>query len=428
MKNFTEQLQKKRRFLLVLPLLTLLFVTLAFWALGGGQAPATTAQTHKGLNPELPGAQTSIDPQDKMSLYTQAEQEAAKRLRESSLNPYPGDSTQTDTSEPLLIAPGPGQVSKGWQPYTDPNEARVQKKLKELEIALSSRLPTDSGSAEHLNPASAGLDSDMQRLEQLIKSASAPAETDPEIGQLDSMLDKIIDIQHPGREAQRLKELSLKNKGRVYTVNKKEEQTEADIIEVRGYSPSAIPIEKELIPVNIPNERNSFYSLTADSEAFSEPPTAIPAVVHETQTLLNGATIKMRLLEDIMINGINVPAGSFVYGNCAISGERLLIEIPSIRSGSNLFPVTMATYDLDGLEGIRIPGAISRDVSKEGADKVVQSLQFMPMESTVVSQAASAGIEVAKGLFSKKMTLIRVTVKAGYPVLLLDAKAKQELQ
>jgi hypothetical protein len=39
-------------------------------------------------------------------------------------------------------------------------------------------------------------------------------------------------------------------------------------------------------------------------------------------------------------------------------------------------------------------------------------------------QAASAGIEAAKTLLSKKSKLIKVTVKAGYQVLLRDEQQK----
>jgi len=41
------------------------------------------------------------------------------------------------------------------------------------------------------------------------------------------------------------------------------------------------------------------------------------------------------------------------------------------------------------------------------------------------AQAASAGIETARDLISKKVKLVKVTVKAGYQVLLRDEKQKQ---
>ena len=59
MQQHSTKFLRRRKFLLVLPLLVIPFVTLAFRALGGGKgADARTEQTspHQGLNLELPGA------------------------------------------------------------------------------------------------------------------------------------------------------------------------------------------------------------------------------------------------------------------------------------------------------------------------------------------------------------------------------------
>ena len=58
MEKLSAQLRKKRKFLLVLPILVLPFVTLIFWAMGGGsigREEGTDAQ--QGLNTDLPDAQ-----------------------------------------------------------------------------------------------------------------------------------------------------------------------------------------------------------------------------------------------------------------------------------------------------------------------------------------------------------------------------------
>ena len=77
---------------------------------------------------------------------------------------------------------------------------------------------------------------------------------------------------------------------------------------------------------------------------------------------------------------------------------------------------------MDGLDGIYIPGAITRDVAKQSADRAVQGIGFTALEPSLKVQAASAGIEAAKTLFSRKAKLIKVMVKAGYQVLLRDEK------
>ncbi len=80
---------------------------------------------------------------------------------------------------------------------------------------------------------------------------------------------------------------------------------------------------------------------------------------------------------------------------------------------------------MDGMDGIYIPGAIARDVAKQSADRAVQNIGLTSLNPSIGVQAASAGIEAAKTLFNKKVKLIRVTVKAGYHVLLRDEKQKQ---
>src|SRR5690606_14223589 len=113
-------------------------------------------------------------------------------------------------------------------------------------------------------------------------------------------------------------------------------------------------------------------------------------------------------------------AGQFVYGQVNLNGERLEVTIPSVKNGKNILPVSMSVYDIDGLAGIYMPGAISRDVAKNSAEQAVQGINFMNYDPSLASQATSAGITAAKTLFSKKARLIRVNVKAGYKVLLRD--------
>ena len=133
----------------------------------------------------------------------------------------------------------------------------------------------------------------------------------------------------------------------------------------------------------------------------------------------------MRLLNDIYINGVLIPKENFVFGTAALNGERLGITINSIRYKTSLLPVELSVFDMDGLNGIYIPGAIARDVAKQSTDRAVQDVGFTSLNPSVGVQAASAGIEAAKTLFSKKIKLIKVTVKAGYHVLLRDEKQNQ---
>jgi hypothetical protein len=64
-------------------------------------------------------------------------------------------------------------------------------------------------------------------------------------------------------------------------------------------------------------------------------------------------------------------------------------------------------------------------VSKQSADRAIQGIGLTTLDPSFGAQAASAGIEAAQDIISKKVKLVKVTVKAGYHVLLRDEKQKQ---
>jgi conjugative transposon TraM protein len=168
-----------------------------------------------------------------------------------------------------------------------------------------------------------------------------------------------------------------------------------------------------------PDKESVFFGLT-DESSFSDNDNAIEAVVHENQILVNGAVVKLRLLNDLYINGSLIPKGNFVFGIASLNGERLEVEINSIRYNQSLYPVKLSVYDIDGLHGIYIPGAITRDVAKQSVDNSLQLMELSTMDPSFKAQAATAGIGAAKSLLSKKVKQVKVMVKAGYKVLLKD--------
>src|SRR6187401_2981795 len=92
MKSNTQQFKQKRRFIMALPLLVTPFLTLIFWALGGGQGTASYGMKDKkaGLNLELPNAQFQKDDNswDKLSLYQKAQRDSIKNNEAKRKDPY----------------------------------------------------------------------------------------------------------------------------------------------------------------------------------------------------------------------------------------------------------------------------------------------------------------------------------------------------
>ena len=88
---------RQRRALLILPLLVIPFLTLAFWALGGGKDSKQQQNSSSGLNMQLPDAHLKNDKdENKLSFYEMAERDSAKFRQEIKNDPLfqmdsPGD-------------------------------------------------------------------------------------------------------------------------------------------------------------------------------------------------------------------------------------------------------------------------------------------------------------------------------------------------
>ena len=137
----------------------------------------------------------------------------------------------------------------------------------------------------------------------------------------------------------------------------------------------------------------------------------ISASVYGYQTVTDGQTIRLRLLEPMAV------------GATKIQGERLCITITSIENGRMIIPVELSVYDTDGQEGIFIPNSMEVSAAKEVAANMGGSMgSSINISSDAKAQLVS---DLGKGLIqgtsqyvAKKMRTVKVHLKAGYQVLL----------
>ncbi|MBW1658863.1 conjugative transposon protein TraM [Flavobacterium quisquiliarum] len=423
-KTLSIKDSKKRKMLLMLPLITLPFLTFLFYSLGGGKMEAKTAENDqkKGFNFNLPLPKFKEDAAlDKMSYYDQAAVDSIKLREQIKKDPnYFADKASEDKVSSFSADDfESGSLSKNRsafnsQSFQDRNEQKVYEKLRALEKVISQPAAAASygqDMREFENYGSSRAESEeIKKLEGLMSAMSAPQEADPELQQLGGMLENILDIQHPQRVQERLKQSSDSKKGKTYSVLKKTEEDNISSMERNANSQSFI-------------KTNAFYSLD-EEQASEEMQNSIEAAIHQNQTIVNGSVVKLRLSHDIFLQGTAIPKNTFLYGIAALKGERLEVKISNIQYNNSIFPVELAVYDIDGIDGIYIPGAISRDVAKSSADRSIQTLGLTGVSDSWGTQAAGMGIEAAKSLMSKKVKLIKVAVKAGYRVLLYDEKQK----
>lgn len=424
-KTISIKESKRRKMLLALPLIILPFITILFYILGGGQTELTgdKNEVKMGFNLNLPLPKFKEDSAfDKMSYYDQASVDSLKLQEQIKKDPNysnkkvleesVGEFSEIDFEARHFQKKRTGFNSTS---FRDKNEQKVYEKLNALQKVISQpSLPDNYGQdmREFENYGSSkGVSDEVKNLEQMMNKMGEAQEPDPELKQLGGMLENILDIQHPSLVQERLKQSSDSKKGKIFTVNrKKEEDNTTSLQKVNAISSSL--------------KMNSFYTADESLEQEEQQQNSIEAVIHQTQTIVNGSVMKLRLSNDIFLQGTMIPKNTFLYGIASLKGERLEVRINNIQFRNSIFPVELAVYDIDGIDGIYIPGAINRDVAKASADRSIQTLGLTGVTDSWGAQAAGMGIEAAKSLMSKKVKLIKVVVKAGYQVLLYDEKQK----
>jgi len=348
MKN--AKIRDKRKILLFLPILILPFCALGFYALGGGKGIRKEVARNAGIRSTLPEASFGKEqPVDKMAVYQQQKP----------------DSLKSSAHHLQEVADRLGFNSAKRE---DP-EKEIEQKLQQLNAQINAPVePTPVAQAKERNINVPGMSSDVDRLEKLMSAMQGGEAEDQETKQLNGLLEKVLEIQHP----ERVREAYLNR---------------AD---------------------------------TVKQEKFA----AIPAEVTSRQKIRQGSVMKLILSDSVTISGILLPKGQEIFGLCNLTNQRLMVEINTIRMGNNIIPVDLSIYSLDGIKGIAAPDAIVDHAISSGADDAVRSLQLLSADQSLATQVAGAGIDAAKGLFSKKVKRIKMKIKTGFPVLLRNNQIK----
>ncbi|MFA6275615.1 MAG: conjugative transposon protein TraM [Pedobacter sp.] len=350
----TKSKTDKRKILLFMPLLIVPFMALAFYAMGGGSGNQHSPKLNAGINTSLPDAAFSNDtPKTKADYYQQS-----------------GTGSNGEENGIARIAGqlGFNDASGKQEPSEHDQTRQIDEKLEAITKEISKPEPVKVKPSAAVRPEASSIKSDVDRLEILMKSMQDNKSEDPEMVQLNAMMQNILDIQHPERVIQRLQFVQ---------------------------------------------------SLSPDSQF-----RATPAIIVDNQKAVQGATVKIRLQDTLRINGLLIPKGQELFGACRITNQRLLLDIKNIRLGTSIIPVDLSVYSLDGMIGIDAPEALLTGALNDGTDDAVRSIGFGGFDASVGAQVAGAGIDAARQLISKKVKSIKVKLNAGRAILLRNNKQK----
>ena len=168
-----------------------------------------------------------------------------------------------------------------------------------------------------------------------------------------------------------------------------------------------------------------FHSALAQTSSIQR--NTLPVVVDHTAALREGDYVALRLLESARIGELRIPRQSLLIAQAKLGGNRLQLLVKSMEIGGRIIPVKLSAYDLDGQEGIYIPGVEQVSTLKEmGANiggSVGTSFTFASSaKDQIISEAARGVMQGASQLLQKKLRTLQVTLKGGYRLFLVPSK------
>ena len=414
-KELTPQEIQKRKKMLVYPLFFLIFAG-AMWLIFTPTGDKDEQQLD-GFNSELPIPKDEAIVGDKRSAY---EQEAMQNKQNEKMR----------SLQDFAFMLGEEEERKS-QPGSD-SQVTVTDGVNRYNYANSSRnTPTIQSSAHAYQGVNRQLN-DWYEQPAAQVDEQALLEKDIRIQELEKQLEE---------KAEADKQLELIEKSYAiaakYMPNTQEQAQPAPITDTREkvaakpvsqvhknvVSLLAVPMDNAEFIEQYSKPRNMGFITATGNEVVTDK-NSIKASVYQTVTISNGKELQLRLQEPMRAGDMLISAGTVLTGSAKIGGERLHITITSIQYAENVIPVEMEVYDMDGMQGIFVPNSDELNAAKEIAANMGTSMGSSititdDAGSQLVSDLGRSAIQGVSQFFSKKMREVKVTLKAGYKVLLL---------
>ena len=131
-------------------------------------------------------------------------------------------------------------------------------------------------------------------------------------------------------------------------------------------------------------------------------PKLIKAIIDEDIKAVDGSRVRLRLLDDVEIDGSTVRKGTYLYATVSgFSSGRVKGSISSILVGDELVKVSLSLYDTDGLEGLYVPESQFRETGKDVASSAMSGNLSMNTGGYGNNSLAQWGMQAVQNAYQK---------------------------
>lgn len=422
-KELTTAQMQKRRKMIVFPLFFLVFGACLWLIFAPSKKEEGQNEGLNGFNAELPVPKDEGIVSDKRAAY---EQDAMRQREESKMRSLQDLSDMFDRQTAQSDEGREGQMPTVETPELFEGNTNTRSAASSINSSanayndINRQLGTWYEEPAGKTDEQLAVEGRIQELERRLEEAEAQKAAEDEQTALLEKSYAMAARYMPG-SAQSVNEVSQP----IETVSTKDKAVVQPVSHVSHNVVSLLsaPMTDDEFIAAFSQPRNMGFVTAAGNETAASK-NSIRACVYQTITLTSGRELQIRLLEPMRAGNILIPANSIITGACRISGERMSVTVNSIQYGGNIIPVELQVYDMDGQPGIFVPGSDEINAAKEVAAQLAQSA------GTSISITDNAGSQLAadvgKGLIqgasqyvSKKMSVVKVTLKANYQLLLL---------
>ena len=416
----TEAERIKRKKMIVYAMMGIVFVLVMWLIFAPSDGSKSLTLGAKGFNTEMPDANSGDIIGDKTKAYEASQMEDKQNAREQAIGSLgelyqAGNGSQSATGDFSLMADSTAQA------YEDDASRKAKEKITSSAAAYNN-LNTTLGNF-YQSDQSRENEELRQRVAELEEKASAMQNPKSTVDEQLELMEKSYQIAAkymPGGGQQQ--------QGQVASTGTDGKVKVTPVRNVQKSVVSALQQEQsnEDFMADYSVERNMAFN-TAVGIVSALDKNTISACIYGNQSVTDGQKVQVRLLEQMRVGDVIIPANAVVTGLARIAGERLGIGITSIEYAGSIHPVKLSVYDTDGQEGIFIPGSMELNAAKEVAANMGTSMgSSINISSNAGAQLASdLGIGVINGTsqyIAKKMRTVKVHLKSGYRVMLYADK------
>lgn len=424
----TEEQRQKRRKMLVYPLMGLLFIGSMWLIFAPSQREKDEAAQGTGFNTEMPLPTQSGIIADKRTAYEQARMEEKQKERRAQMHDLADlfadkeQEEETETEDFDLLNPEAGTQAA---PSYGGGGSRPKQTIRSSAAAYEDinrtlgnfyETPADDPEKEEMR----------ERIEKLETMVAQQAE--PEGTTLDNqvaLLEKSYELAAkymPAGQGNASQTTAAGMSEQKPSRNSKAVAVPVNQVTTSVVSALAQPMDNAEFMRSHATERNyGFNTAVGNTEAAEK--NTIAACVHGNQTVTDGQSVRLRLLEATNVGGVLIPRNTLVVGAARVQGERLGVEITSLEYCGSIISVELSVFDSDGQEGIFIPNSLEVSAVKEIAANMGSSLGSSINISTdagaqLASDLGKGVIQGTSQYIAQKMRTVKVHLKAGYKVML----------